>query len=65
MVCTMSTRNTSDVWHNWARTESATPTRVARPRDLDELVATVRDSHGLHVRAVGAGHSFTGGDATG
>jgi FAD-linked oxidoreductase len=64
MVCTMSTRSTSDVWRNWARTESATPARVARPRDLDELVATVRDSHGLHVRAVGAGHSFTGAAVT-
>jgi len=40
------------------------PARVARPRDLDELVATVRDSHGLHVRAVGAGHSFTGSAVT-
>ncbi|HEX5331992.1 MAG TPA: D-arabinono-1,4-lactone oxidase [Cellulomonas sp.] len=60
----MSSRSTSDVWHNWARTEAATPTRVARPRDLDELVAAVRGADGLHVRAVGAGHSFTGAAVT-
>ena len=60
----MSSRNPSDVWHNWARTETATPVRLARPRDLDELAATVRDADGLRVRAVGAGHSFTGAAVT-
>ena len=60
----MSSRNPSDVWHNWARTETATPARLARPRDLDELAATVRDADGLRVRAVGAGHSFTGAAVT-
>ena len=60
----MTSRNPSDVWHNWARTETATPARLARPRDLDELAATVRDADGLRVRAVGAGHSFTGAAVT-
>ena len=60
----MSPRSTPDVWHNWARTETATPARVAHPRDVDELVATVRSADGLRVRAVGAGHSFTGAAVT-
>ena len=48
-------------WQNWARTAHATPRSVARPRDLGELVATVRAAThaGLRVRAVGGGHSFT------
>ncbi|PVU83328.1 FAD-linked oxidoreductase [Cellulomonas sp. WB94] len=60
----MSSSNPSGVWHNWARTETATPARVAHPRDLDELAATVRGADGLRVRAVGAGHSFTGAAVT-
>lgn len=48
-------------WQNWARTASASPARLARPRDEAELAAQVARaaSTGLHVRAVGAGHSFT------
>lgn len=48
-------------WQNWARTAHATPRRVAQPRDLGELVTVVRGAAqaGLHVRAVGGGHSFT------
>src|SRR4051812_19784947 len=48
-------------WQNWARTAYATPRSVSRPRDLHELVATVRRAaaEGVHVRAVGGGHSFT------
>jgi L-gulono-1,4-lactone dehydrogenase len=48
-------------WENWARTATATPARVEHPRDLPELVSAVSRSaaEGLHVRAVGAGHSFT------
>lgn len=49
-------------WENWARTQRATPRRVERPRDADEVAAAVRRAaaEGLGVRAVGAGHSFTG-----
>jgi len=48
-------------WTNWARTASSTPVRVERPRDVDELARVVARAadEGLHVRAVGAGHSFT------
>ncbi len=49
-------------WQNWARTERATPVRVERPRATEDVVAAVRRAtgEGLRVRAVGAGHSFTG-----
>ncbi|MGY4643868.1 D-arabinono-1,4-lactone oxidase [Cellulomonas sp. URHB0016] len=48
-------------WHNWARTAHATPRSVAYPRNLDDMVSTVRRAgiDGLRVRAVGGGHSFT------
>lgn len=49
-------------WRNWARSESVNPVRVQRPRSVAEvraaLAAARRD--GLRVKAVGAGHSFTG-----
>ena len=50
------------VWQNWARTERVRPQRVEYP----PTVAAVRRSvaaaaaRGLPVKAVGAGHSFTG-----
>ncbi len=49
-------------WENWARTQRVRPRRVERPRDADEVVRAVRRAvaEGLRVRAVGAGHSFTG-----
>lgn len=48
-------------WTNWARTARATPRRRVAPRDEAELAAHVARAaaDGLHVRAVGAGHSFT------
>lgn len=53
-------------WHNWARTQNARPCRVARPRDLGELVREVGSAtaDGLRLRAVGAGHSFSGAAVT-
>jgi len=53
-------------WHNWARTQSADPRRVARPRDVGELVQEVgaATASGTRLRAVGAGHSFTGAAVT-
>jgi FAD-linked oxidoreductase len=53
-------------WENWARTERATPRRVERPRDGGEVADAVRRAagEGLRVRAVGAGHSFTGAAVT-
>ncbi|MBS9373226.1 D-arabinono-1,4-lactone oxidase [Rhodococcus sp. B50] len=48
-------------WHNWARTASATPRRFETPRTVDDLARIVRraSDQGEHVKAVGAGHSFT------
>ncbi|MEE2033452.1 D-arabinono-1,4-lactone oxidase [Rhodococcus chondri] len=49
-------------WHNWARTEAATPYRFETPGTVDELVSVVGRSadDGSRLKAVGAGHSFTG-----
>ncbi|WP_407320568.1 D-arabinono-1,4-lactone oxidase [Isoptericola halotolerans] len=45
----------------WGRTFTAEPARRAMPRDEPELCALVARAaqDGMHVRAVGAGHSFT------
>ncbi|KJQ53518.1 D-arabinono-1,4-lactone oxidase [Microbacterium sp. SA39] len=49
-------------WQNWARSASVRPVRVERPRSPEgvqrAVIAAV--THGLTVKAVGAGHSFTG-----
>jgi L-gulonolactone oxidase len=52
-------------WTNWARTERVLPVRRVRPRDAAEAAAAVRAAvrDGLPVKAVGAGHSFTGAAA--
>jgi FAD-linked oxidoreductase len=49
-------------WRNWAGTESAAPSEVLVPRSADELAAAVKSlaEQGRRVKAVGAGHSFTG-----
>ena len=49
-------------WQNWARNQTAHPVAVDHPADEDELVAAVKQAaaHGQTVKAVGAGHSFTG-----
>ena len=48
-------------WHNWAGTARAGAARFWRVRDADDVVRAVRwaGRHGLRVRAVGGGHSFT------
>lgn len=49
-------------WRNWARTEQVTPVRVERPTSpaaVQRAVAAANSS-GLRIKAVGAGHSFTG-----
>ncbi|MFD6893391.1 D-arabinono-1,4-lactone oxidase [Rhodococcus sp. NPDC060086] len=53
-------------WHNWARTERSNPQRFDTPESTDELAAVVARSveQGRHVKAVGAGHSFTGAAVT-
>jgi FAD-linked oxidoreductase len=53
-------------WHNWAGNQRAAARRVVRPAgaaDIAELVGAARAA-GDTVRAVGAGHSFTGAAAT-
>ena len=49
-------------WANWAGTESARLARVATPRSEAEVVdeVTRAGARGLRVKAIGAGHSFTG-----
>lgn len=50
------------IWRNWGRTESVRPKRVERPSSAGAVqravVAAARS--GLTIKAVGAGHSFTG-----
>ncbi|MEU4286634.1 D-arabinono-1,4-lactone oxidase [Kribbella sp. NPDC026596] len=49
-------------WRNWAGTESATGVELLRPTSSDELAAMVKAAaeQGKRLKAVGAGHSFTG-----
>jgi len=53
-------------WANWAGNQQATPVRVEAPRDTDDVVRAVKQAatERLRVKAVGAGHSFTGIAAT-
>ncbi|MFT3725663.1 MAG: D-arabinono-1,4-lactone oxidase [Hyphomonadaceae bacterium] len=43
-------------WSNWSGSVSATPTKIEKPRNEDELAKLVREAK--KVRVVGAGHSF-------
>ena len=49
-------------WQNWARTASVRPVRIERPRSPEGVQRAVKAAakHGLTVKAIGAGHSFTG-----
>lgn len=62
----MGQSSSTTVWQNWARTVQAVPHAVSTPRDAAELAEVVVSAAGadLRVRAVGAGHSFTGAAAT-
>ncbi|MBB3049580.1 FAD-linked oxidoreductase [Prauserella isguenensis] len=53
-------------WTNWAGTATASPQRLLRPRNLDEITAAVRQAAdaGMRIRPLGSGHSFTGVAAT-
>ncbi|WP_435870928.1 D-arabinono-1,4-lactone oxidase [Leifsonia williamsii] len=50
------------MWRNWGRTEAVRPRRVERPSGPEAVQRAVAAaaSQGLPVKAVGAGHSFTG-----
>jgi len=52
----------SELWSNWGRNESVRPVRVRRPSSVEEVASIVEGARrdGLRVKAVGAGHSFTG-----
>lgn len=49
-------------WQNWGRSESVRPHRVEFPRTAEAVRRAVvaASAQGLPVKAVGAGHSFTG-----
>ena len=49
-------------WQNWGRSASVKPLRVERPRTPEgvQRALTAAVAQGLTVKAVGAGHSFTG-----
>lgn len=51
----------SHTWQNWARCAVANPRRLAAPATVAELSAEITRAaaEGLHVKCVGAGHSFT------
>jgi len=50
------------IWQNWGRSASIRPARVERPRTPEGVQRAVQAAaaHGLPIKAVGAGHSFTG-----
>ncbi|PKQ36455.1 MAG: FAD-linked oxidoreductase [Actinobacteria bacterium HGW-Actinobacteria-11] len=49
-------------WQNWGRSASVRPVRVERPRSPEGVQRAVLAAvkQGLSIKAVGAGHSFTG-----
>ena len=49
-------------WQNWGRSVQVTPLRVERPRTPEGVQRAVvaAAARGLSIKAVGAGHSFTG-----
>ena len=53
-------------WSNWAGNQTCAPAAVASPASEDELAAVVKEAvaEGRRVKAIGAGHSFTGAALT-
>ncbi|MDP3951165.1 D-arabinono-1,4-lactone oxidase [Microbacterium sp.] len=49
-------------WQNWSRSVKIRPASVERPRTPEGVQRAVQAAiaHGLQIKAVGAGHSFTG-----
>ena len=52
----------TSLWRNWSGTESVEPVRIVKPGNVNEIAAAVGEAaaDGLRVKAVGAGHSFSG-----
>lgn len=50
------------LWRNWGRSEAVRPQRVERPASAEAVQRAVQAaaSKGMRIKAVGAGHSFTG-----
>ncbi|MFT4125981.1 MAG: D-arabinono-1,4-lactone oxidase [Gordonia sp. (in: high G+C Gram-positive bacteria)] len=48
-------------WRNWGQTVQCSPSRVATPHSVDEVVALVRGAaeSGARVKPIGSGHSFS------
>jgi FAD-linked oxidoreductase len=46
-------------WSNWSGNQVSYPAERARPRDIDALAKLLKETDGK-IRAVGAGHSFSG-----
>ncbi|QDZ14426.1 D-arabinono-1,4-lactone oxidase [Humibacter ginsenosidimutans] len=53
---------TGALWRNWGRSEKIRPARVERPEGVAAVQRAVVSAaeRGLHVKPVGAGHSFSG-----
>ena len=53
---------TGATWRNWGRSESSRPVRVERPASVGAVQRAVQAAarQGHRLKAVGAGHSFTG-----
>lgn len=51
-----------ELWRNWGRSEQVRPQAVGVPGSITEVREAIRDAagKGMTVKAVGAGHSFTG-----
>jgi FAD-linked oxidoreductase len=49
------------LWRNWSGTQSCSPEKTVRPRDVEEIVRAVKeaDRNGKRLRPRGAGHSAT------
>ena len=56
----------SNKWSNWAGNQTARPVSIERPKNEDDVSALVTRAakSGQTVKAVGAGHSFTGAACT-
>jgi FAD-linked oxidoreductase len=46
-------------WSNWSGNQVSYPAERSRPRDIEALVSLLKETDGK-IRAVGAGHSFSG-----
>lgn len=58
----MSTTRPGGTWQNWGRTEKVRPQTVEYPSTIEAVRRAVRSAaaRGRAIKAVGAGHSFTG-----